>query len=148
MAIEWVLIANAARARLLERHARSGFIQCKAFEHVQSRLHSAELGDDKAGREQGASGFGGAAFEPRIAAHRKEALHFAHELAGHLEEAARGGRFDSLRIFASSPFLGELRQTLGDTTRDLLSGSFDVDLTSVGLAELGARIEHELAQPH
>lgn len=137
----WILIANAAHARLLEQDERGRLAVLHAFEHPASRLRSSELGDDKAGRELSGRGFGGAAFEPRLDPQRKEHLHFARDLAAHLEHAADEGRYEALQVFASSPFLGELQQELGEGTRRLLASVHDVDLTHVGLAELPARLQ-------
>jgi hypothetical protein len=75
-----------------------------------------------------------------------EVQRFAHELAEHLERNAQLGNFGSISIFASSPFLGELKARLGPATLRLLSGTRDVDLTSVGPAELQRRISYELAR--
>lgn len=148
MHCEWILIANASRARLLRHEPGSPMSVLQAFRHDKSRQQAARLGDDKAGRELSGRGFGGAAFEPHIDAQRKEHISFARELAAHLEQAAQEEQFDSLCIFASSPFLGELKHELRSATQRLLSGAHDVDLTSVGLAELDRRVEYELAQPH
>ena len=75
-----------------------------------------------------------------------EVHRFAHELAEHLDRHAQLGNFDSLAIFASNPFLGQLKSELGPATQRLLSGTHDLDLTSVGPAELQRRIAYELAQ--
>ena len=63
-----------------------------------------------------------------------------------LEAGALEGSYASLRVFACSPFLGELKQALGPAAQRLLAGARDVDLTHVGPAELADRIRHELAQ--
>lgn len=143
---DWILIANASHARLLEQTEDSRLRLLHSFEHPDSRKKGVELADDKAGREQSDRSFGGAAYEAQTDARRKEHQRFARELADHLEREARNNAFGSLQIFASSPFLGELKQELGGVTQRLLAGTHDVDLTAVGPAELGSRIEHELAQ--
>jgi hypothetical protein len=40
----------------------------------------------------------------------------------------------------------ELKRQLGDAAQRILAGAHDVDLTAVGPAEIGRRIERELAQ--
>lgn len=142
---DWIVIANAAHARVLEQGASGRFALLRSLEHAASRSRSSELGDDKAGRELSDRGFGGAAFEPRVNAQRKERQHFAHELAQLLEEGAREHRYEAVHLFASSPFLGELKQALGPAASQLVAGTHDVDLTAVGLVELPARIEQALA---
>jgi protein required for attachment to host cells len=115
-----------------------------SFEHPQGRSKVGELADDRAGQER-TDRFGGAAYTPRIDAKEKEHRRFAHELADYLEREAQLNRFQSLQVFASSPFLGELKGAFGSATARLLSGTHDCDLTGVGPAELGRRIAHELA---
>jgi protein required for attachment to host cells len=142
----WILIANASQARLVQQEEGCPFVMLKAFQHPASRQRSSILGDDKAGREQSDRAFGGAAYEPRMDAQHKEFKHFADELARELETAAQADTFSSLSIFASSPFLGILKQELGDGTRRLLKDTRHVDLTSVGLTELEKRVQFEQAQ--
>jgi protein required for attachment to host cells len=101
---------------------------------------SSELGDAPAGQEKADRSFGGSAYEFRSDAHKKEHLHFAHELADYLEQQAQQGRFHSLALYSSSPFLGELKSALGTAAARLLTATHDVDLTSVGLVELERRI--------
>lgn len=116
---DWTLIANATHARLLQQEPGQRMVILKSFEHPQSR----------------SKGLG------------KEHLSFARELAQYLEQEARQGRCESIALFASSPFLGELKAELGDATLRMLSTTADVDLTAVGPAELERRIAHELAHP-
>lgn len=143
----WTLIANASHARILQQEPGHRMVMLKSFEHPQSRSKGSDLADDRAGREASDRSFGAASFQPRLDARRKEHLSFARELALYLEHEARQGRFESIAILASSPFLGELKAELGDATSRLLLATADVDLTAVGPAELERRIAHELARP-
>lgn len=136
----WILVANAAHARLLELRPGDGLVQLGSYEHPASRRHARELAPAQAGRERRDGSFGAASFEARLDAHRKEHLRFAAELAEMLEQAARGGRCTAVTLVASSPFLGELKQMLGSATGRMLAGTQEVDLTRVGLAELPARL--------
>ncbi|MGV3569390.1 MAG: host attachment protein [Ramlibacter sp.] len=140
---EWILVANASTARLFRREAAGPLTAVGTFAHPRSRGRSSTLGDDKAGRELSGRAFGAAAFEPRVDAQRKEHLLFARELGDLLEATALEGRYGSLRLFAGSPFLGELKQALGSATQRLLAGAHDVDLTHVGPTELANRVREE-----
>lgn len=141
---EWILVANAAQARLLQREAGCPLVVLQAFHHPASRQHSSALGDAARGRQGADGAFGAAAFEPRMEPQHKEHLKFAGELAEALEDGAREGRYAALQVFAASPFLGELKQRFGDTTRKLLQGAHDLDLSAVGLTEMEKRIQHAL----
>lgn len=143
---DWILIANASRARLFQQDEEGApAALLRSFEHPASRLRSSALGSDERGRAAADRAFGAAAYAPRIDRQRKEHLRFAAELAAFLEAGARHGLCRSVRLFAASPFLGELKVQLGEATQRLLAGAHDLDLSAVGPAEMGRRIAHELA---
>lgn len=141
----WILIANAAYARLLQQEGGGRIAILRSFTHSQGRRKIGELVDDRAGHENTDRSYGGTSYQPRTDPKKKEHERFARELADDLERHAQLGSFDSLAVFASSPFLGELKAELGSATTRLLTSTHDVDLTSVGPAELKRRIAHELA---
>lgn len=141
---DWILVANAAQARLFQQEPGSPMVALQSFQHPASRLRSSELGDDARGRERTDHRSGAASFEERMDAHRKEHLRFAGELAVFLERAAQAGQYRHLHVFAGSPFLGELRPLLGDATQRLLAGSHDLDLSAVGLAEMEPRVREAI----
>lgn len=144
--IEWFLVASATHARLLQREPGLPLVPIATFSHPEGRLKASELGDDRAGHERAdRRGQGGVAFEPRLDAHRKEHQRFAHELAEHLEAGARSQAYGALVVFAGKPFLGELRDALGDGARRLLKASLPVDLSHVSAGELDQRVRDELA---
>lgn len=142
---EWILVANASRARLLQRAGSEPARVMATFEHPPSRQHAHVLSDDLSGRAQSDQGDGARAMTPRMDAQHKEHLRFAQELARHLEEGARQNAFSALVLFAGPPFLGMLREALGEASRRHLVASVPVDLTHVGEAELERRIAEERA---
>lgn len=145
----WIVIANAGNARVLEDQGEGALAVLQTFKHPQSRSKGSELSTDKAGMEKSDSGLGGgAAFQPRTDLRQKEHAVFARELAAHLEHAAQQGTFKSVALFASSPFLGELKSHLGSATQRLVGSTHDIDLTSFGLGELEQRVARELSAPH
>ncbi len=120
---DWILIANTTRARVLQQRGT-------VMEVIESFVHPA-------GRGQ--------ATPPLLDARQKQYTRFAQELAQYLEAEARMGHFTSLVILAPLPFLEELRAALGKFTTRLLVGTFERDLTSWGVAELGRQVSRELA---
>lgn len=139
---DWVLVANAARAGLYVREAPGGPLQLlQSLEHAESRLSAGELGSDQPGHENADQHRGaGVSFEPRTDPRRKEHQRFAQQLAQRLSEGVRAGQCSSLTIFASSPFLGELRALLDAPTRQVLRASTDSDLTACDARELEQRL--------
>jgi protein required for attachment to host cells len=140
MKADWILIANAAHARLIAQEPGSPMVVLESFEHPQSRGRVGELARDQAGREKSDGVHTATAYVPRLDAKTKEHLRFARQLAGRLESAAQEQRFHKLTVFASSPFLGELKEEFGTVTSQRLAGTHDVDLTAFGLADIEQRV--------
>lgn len=141
----WILIANATQARLFQQELDGRLVGLKSYSHSAGRSKVSDLVSDRAGHETTLRAFGGTTYQPRTDPKRKEHERFVRELAEDLERQAQLGSFESLALFASNPFLGELKAGLGTGTARLLSGTYSVDLTSVGPAELQRRVAHELA---
>lgn len=140
---DWILIANATRARLLARERGEPMAVVRNFFHPHNRSRATHLVEYGAHEIQD-SGSGGSFLQ--LDAKRREHERFARELAAHLERAAEQGAYRSLAVLASSPLLGELKEELGEAAAKLLTVTHDVDLTAVGPAELERRILTELAR--
>ena len=125
---DWTLIANATRARLLQQERGAPMVILESFIHPASRRRLIEPSQEKA-----------------VQATRKDHNQFARELAHLLEQEAQLDHYASLKIFASSPFFGEIQGELGKATRKLLVAAQELDLTGFGLSELEERISQQLA---
>ena len=138
---QWILVANASVARLFRRgSATEPLSPVATMTHQQSRLKGVELAADRPGREATDNSRGANSFEPRSDVRRKEHLRFAHEISVRLDKGLANGEFGSLLIFASNPFLGELRALLSEAVEKRVRLSLDNDLTALGLAEIEARL--------
>ena len=143
--LHWLLVANASRARLFERDADNGALrELEGFVHPESRMKSSELRHDRAGSAP--KGLSRSTFEPPTSPGEREEEHFAAELAGHLEAAARDNRMPGWALIASSPFLGRLRGALGSAAAARLTQHVDRDLTMLAGRELEERVR-ELVPP-
>jgi protein required for attachment to host cells len=142
---QWILVANASIARLFRRDSPTDpLVPLATLEHPQSRLKGSALADDRPGHEATDNSRGGNRYEPRSDVHRKEHQHFAREIAERLDDGLAGDEFDSLWLFASSPFLGELKPHLSAAVARQVQVALAIDFTSLSLAE----IEHRLQDPH
>jgi protein required for attachment to host cells len=144
----WVVLANAARARIFEREPVSGtLVEVLDLVHPESREKTAELASDREGHAQkahGDPGHAGTAFQPHTTPRQKEHAAFATEVSRHLEVAATQGRCGEVALIASNPFLGELKSHLGSATQRVLSATIPLDLTMVSGPELPHRITEAL----
>ena len=139
---QWILVANASIARLFRRDSPTDpLVPLATLEHPQSRLKGSELADDRPGHEATDNSSGGNRYEPRSDVRRKEHRNFALEVAARLEDGLARGEFDSLWLFASSPFLGELNAQLGAAVAKHVQLALAHDFTSLSLAEIERRLQ-------
>jgi protein required for attachment to host cells len=143
---EWVLVANAARARCFERDPGNGALrELEGFVHPASRLKGQDLGSDRGGLAY--KGAASTQYSPPTDLHEKEHAQFARELVRYLEQAALDHRFGRLALVASNPFLGELRSQLGAASQRVLAASVASDLTAFAGRDLEQRVTKALAAP-
>ena len=138
----WLVVANAARARILEATAESGsYVHRADLVHAQSRQKGVDLDTARAGHVKGsAPGPGGAAYEPRTSARDREHDRFAHELAAVLNNGVSRGECGGLILVASNPFLGLLKSHLKQHARQVLLNTVPSDYTSLTEAEIDRRL--------
>ena len=138
---EWIVLANASHARLLSRDsATDPLVPMATLEHPESRLKGSQLADDRPGHEATDNSSGGNRYEPRSDVRRKEHQRFAREIAHRLDAGLAAGEFNAVWLFASSPFLGELKAQLSDAVTKRVQLALDSDLTALGLAEIEQRL--------
>jgi protein required for attachment to host cells len=137
----WIVVANAARARLCEFDPRDASLSELAdFTHPASRQKGSDLATDRPGRAQKGEAGLRTSFEPHTELHHKERQQFAHQLAQHLDLAVADGRCPKIALVASNPFLGELKAQLGGPAAKAVVATAATDLTHCALPELAQRV--------
>jgi protein required for attachment to host cells len=144
----WILTANASKALCYERiDDQPKLTLVTEIEDPLGRARTADVGNDRAGYESMGVGRGSAAYSPRTDATIKEHESFARKLAQMLDEGVASHRCDALAIFASNPFLGELKSHLGGPATKVLGTAVPTDLTSFDRREILKRVDNALHQP-
>ena len=145
--VTWILIADAARARVMA-HRGPG----KGLKPVPKRAFEHELRDnqsimaDREGRSFAPNGGGRRSAMARPADPARLAKQaFATTLAAMLEKDHRTGAFDRLIIVAPPRMLGDLRAALNADVSGVVYGENDKDLTHVAERDLGRHLEGVLA---
>jgi len=137
----WLVVANGARARVLEEADGGGYAHVADLVHPASRQKGSELEFDRPGHvTSGAHGSGSAEYRPRVEPHDRELQHFAEQLASMLDAGVADGRCAGLVLVASNPFLGHLKARLHGPARDRLLRSVAHDYTALSDAELARRL--------
>lgn len=142
MSTTWILVANAARARLYENTGiGKGLKLLSEFLHPESRMKGSDLVSDRAGYVPGV-GNGHASRQQATDPKQNEAEHFALEIARSLEHGRGQNKYGRLILVAGSPFLGILKARLSDQVSTLTTETVDKDYTSLNERELGGKLEH------
>lgn len=137
----WLVVANGARARVLEEDGQGGYIHVADLVHPQSRQKGVALDTDRPGHvTSGAHGTGSAAYQPRSEPHERELEHFASEIAQLLDAGVADGRCAGLILVASNPFLGHLKGRLGRQAAERVLRSMAHDYTALPDDELAQRL--------
>jgi protein required for attachment to host cells len=138
----WMVIANAARARVLEESGKPHvYTHIADLVHPQSRQKGEELAYDRPGYAEGsAAGTAGAVYPPRTNPRERERDRFAQELARMLDQGIADGRCAGLVLVASSPFLGHLKGHLGVQARKAIVRTVDADYTALRDSDLAERL--------
>jgi protein required for attachment to host cells len=138
----WMVVANAARARVLEETGKpQAYTHVADLVHPQSRQKGHQLASDRPGHaEGGAPGLAGAAYTPHTDPREREHDRFAQQVARLLDEGIAGGRCGGLVLVASSPFLGHLKAHLGGQARKAILRTIDADYTALRDSDLAERL--------
>ena len=137
----WIVVANAARARLCEFDPRDASLtELADFTHPASRQKGTDLASDRPGHAEKGQASVRTSFEARTEVHHKEHANFAREIARHLDLAVAEGRCPKIALVASNPFLGELRVQLGGVAAKTVVATSATDLTHCALPELTQRV--------
>jgi protein required for attachment to host cells len=138
----WLVVANAARARVLEETGEPGrYTHVADLVHPQSRLKGEQLRRDRPGHVlRSGPGEGSTAYAPHTEAREREHERFAREVAAVLNGGVDEGRCAGLTLAASDPFLGRLTSHLHANARKLLLRSVAHDYTALRDDELALRL--------
>jgi protein required for attachment to host cells len=142
----WLVVANASRARVLEEDdavegAQRGYVHVADLVHPESRQKGVELGTDRPGRVEGIGhGLGSGSYVPRSDPREREHDHFAREVAQMLDKGVAAHRCAGLVLVASSPFLGSVKSHLGEQATKAVLRTLDADYTALDERELAQRL--------
>lgn len=128
----WILIADGARARILESTGKGKGVQPVAGSDLNAdHRPSRELLADRPGHVYESVGSARHAVEPRTDPHRALERLFAYQLADILAGRLAAGEFDRLIVVAPPGMLGDLRKALSAPVRETVAAEVGKDLTKV-----------------
>ncbi len=138
----WILIANGARARILEHKALgSGITALEGMEYSQQSLSSSQIMADKPGRAFSTAGTARSAMQPSTDPVAKREADFAHNLAEILNDKFSIKAFDRLAIFAAPKAMGDIREALSENIKTAIIAEIAKDLTKVPNDKIAKHLE-------
>jgi protein required for attachment to host cells len=141
--ITWVVVADEAIARFLERPEDGGeLVPVEELTDPDAHTRESAMHHGPHGRRAGAGSRAGS--QATVGAgdserHRQAQL-FAARIARRLEEHHVGGRFAALHVVAAPRLLGYLRKSLEPRLATLVAGTLDKDLVQESNAQLTQRL--------
>lgn len=137
----WILVADAARARLFEslrKGAEPVEIACYYYPDGRSQGRQHERG--RLPRTQESNSPSRHAIEPKTSLRDKHARRFAETLGAVVRQGRREGRYDRLVLVAPPRFLGALHDSLDEATAACIVGEVRRELMTLSPAELRAHL--------
>lgn len=126
MTKEWIVVADAARARIFDRAARdSALQQIHVLTHPESEAHPGDLRTGGKGEIIESSGAATRQSDPHVTTMEKQAEDFAREVAESLRKSRAAGKYDALVLVAEPRFLGRLRANLDSATTRVVEREID-----------------------
>lgn len=142
MSTIWILVGDAARARLFETDGKTGeWVEIACYTNSDLRGLARQGGSGHTvPRTQESTNSSRHIIEPHTSHRDKCTLGFAHALVSDLREAKAHQRYDQLFLVAPPHFLGVLREQLGDADAAHLAGELGDDLVALSKGELRQRL--------
>jgi protein required for attachment to host cells len=123
----WILVAHRGGAKLFENRGRQLNL-LQEIPHAEGRLKDQDFNTDRPGHSFDRATPSRHAIEPGQRATEREAVQFARELAGLLEDGRIHQRYNKLVLVAEPRFLGELRAVLSPQTGALVTATQGRDI--------------------
>ncbi|WP_017464142.1 host attachment protein [Dyella ginsengisoli] len=146
MASTWILVADAARARVFESDRRGGpwtVVSCLA--NPDGRAPGRDATTERAPRTMESVGSARHAIEPHTSLRDKSSERFARMLRDELERGCTERRCEQLVLVAPPRFLGTLHGVLDKALRERVSGELHNDFTALEELDVRERVLRELS---
>jgi len=123
-----ILVADTTRARIFMTQSSNDTLdEIEGLVHPESRLHANQLGTDEPGvTHDGYGASHGMAQENDLK--KQEAIRFAREVTEKIADIHRRNNYNKLYVIAAPAFLGILRHTFPETTKQLIVGEVNKNL--------------------
>ena len=137
MSKTWILVADAARARLFELASKgANMTEIACFTHPDGRSPGQHPKHGRLSRTHESANSARHAIEPRSSLRDKHAVQFADILRETVQRGRMENQYDRLVLMAPPRFLGVLHDRLDEQTLKCVVGEVGHDLLSLSATEL------------
>ena len=137
MSNTWILVADAARARLFEMPRRGADpVELACYASPDSHSPDSQHERGRLPRVHESNGPNRHAIEPKTSLREKHAQRFANTLGAIVQKGRLEGRYDKLILVAPPRFLGVLHDSLDEQTAACVVGEVCNELLALSPAEL------------
>ncbi|HWG09908.1 MAG TPA: host attachment protein [Rhodanobacteraceae bacterium] len=143
----WILVADRARARILESDHEDSLVEVAAFVNPDSRGRGRNSGAERLPRVNESMGHARHAIEPHTPLVEKITTRFARLLADALQRGYDERRYDKLVLVAPPRFMGSLHGTLHTALRARVVSEILQDLTQLPMHALRERLLEQAEKP-
>ncbi len=124
----WVVVADTSRARIFSAETPTSKLQeTETMTHPAARLHPGDLVSDRPGRDRNAVN-GSHNLGQETTTKDEEAIRFATEVCGRLEQGRIKCQFDKLYIVAAPSFLGHIRKHQTPALKKVIAGEISKNI--------------------
>lgn len=128
----WVVVGDRSRARIFSIATPKGPLnEIEDLVHPEARAHERDLTTDRLGSSGHHNALG-----TEHGARDHQALEFAREIAGRLEQGRVSGQFQRLLIVAAPDLLGLLRKTMNANVAKTIVQEIDKNVTQQSAADI------------
>lgn len=145
MTEQWILVADASRARIFSRGDDHRGLECvDTLEHPQSRAHEGDLRTGGKGTSHDQAGEGERQSDPQTTTMEKHAEIFAREIAERLKSGFNDAAFRHLVLVAEPDFLGRLREQIDAPMSRTITHTIDRNWTKHDRSRIAKQLDRQL----
>lgn len=143
MQTKWIVVADAAQARIFHRIKQGSVLEQEhVLTHPESKAHPGDLRTGGKGEVIESTSAASHQSDPQTSTMEKHADIFASEVAEFLRKRRAAGKYDSLVLVAEPQFLGRLRDNLDNATLQIVDKDIDKDWTQHDVRQIARLLEN------
>ena len=144
MSNQWIVVSDAARARLFSRDAEHKLTLVDTLKHSESEAHEGDLRTGGKGEIHDSGGSGQHQADPQTTTSEKHADIFAKQVTERLKSGLNDDAFKELVIVADPSFLGRLRDHMDNPLQDTVRKTLDKNWAQHDQQQIEKQLDNQL----